>query len=776
MQTAADCPNENQLGQLIDGELPNVEVDRLTDHVEACKTCQQALQTIASGEIPVESLVGSIDQLNPSTDSAYWPAIARLTNSGNTPEGKENTMRSTDSPADNSPALAVTRSPEQSEVDRESAISKLADDGLGFLSPSDDPAFIGQLHHFQIARILGRGGMGIVLEGFDTHLQRAVAIKVLNPQFQQNDIARQRFCREGRAAAAISHEHVVAMHQVARSTDEGVAYLVMQMIDGDTLESRLDGGRVLPPQEVARIGMQVAAGLSAAHARGMVHRDIKPANILIENESERVKLTDFGLARASDDVKLTQTGMVTGTPLYMAPEQAMGGAADERSDLFSLGAVMYEMATGKSPFQAPTAVGVMKRIMDETPDAPSILNAAISKPLSDLIMSLLSKKPEDRPESSAAVATALASIVSEFGPISPLQVPALAPSEVKKLSGSHRRVERRWAWAAWFSAALGILLAAISFFAFRPDDGDNFPSVVLPNNPGTVWSVDFSPSGEKLAAAIEDGSVRIWNIADQELLKSFNAHRGIVWMVAYHPSRNLVITSGDDSTIKLWDAETFELVKQWKATSAVRGVAFSPDGTRVVAGDRDGILYVFDIDTGEEIATQTHPGSILGVDYSHDGKLIATVGSDKTVRIFDAETLTQRNSMVGHEGPIYGVKFAPQGSLLASVGWNKNVRVWNTETGAEVMNLVGSEGDVWGVSFCSDATHLVTGEQEGAARVWELASGKPVATLRGHSSAVHNVSLDQFAHRIATSSRDGSIRVWDMSEVAPKSPAEQDAN
>ena len=426
------------------------------------------------------------------------------------------------------------------------------------------------------------------------------------------------------------------MHQVAHPSDDGVAYLVMQLIDGETLDSRLIENRPLPQQDVARIGMQVAAGLSAAHARDMVHRDIKPANILIERETNRVKLTDFGLARATDDVKLTKTGMVTGTPLYMAPEQAMGGKADERSDLFSLGAVMYEMATGSSPFTAPTAIGVMKRIMDESPPPPHKINSAIATPLSELIMSLLEKNPDNRPSSSSAVAKALASIVSEYGPISPLQVPAVASSEVKKLSGNYRRVERRWVLASWVAAALGIVLAIATYFVFRPDSGDDFPSVVLPENPGTVWSVDFTPAGDKIAAAIEDGTVRIWNIEDQTLLKSFNAHRGIVWMVAYHPTRRLVMTSGDDSTVKLWDADSFELVTEWNAESAVRSVAFSPDGSRIVAGNREGKLHIYDIDSGQEVVTATHPGSILGVDYSHDGKLIASVGSDKIVRIFDA--------------------------------------------------------------------------------------------------------------------------------------------
>ena len=755
MTATAPCPNKSELSQLIDGSLSENESVRMTDHVEVCTTCQESLQTIASGEIAVEKLVSDLDNLNPPQESAYWKVIADV-------ESESQHARSRSLAETSSPDVASNEKVEFVEADSQ----KSEQTALSFLSPSDDPAYIGQLHHFQIARIIGRGGMGIVLEAFDTHLQRSVAIKVLNPQYQENDIARQRFCREGRAAAAISHEHVVGMHQVAKATDDGIAYLVMQLIDGVTLEGQLSSRQPFQPHDVARIGMQVAAGLSAAHARGMVHRDIKPANILIEKETNRVKLTDFGLARATDDVKLTQTGMVTGTPLYMSPEQTLGETADERSDLFSLGAVMYEMATGSSPFEAPTAVGVMKRIMDELPTSPHKVNALIGKPLSDLIMSLLAKKPADRPESSSAVATALASIVTQHGPISPLQVPAVAATEVKKLSGTYRRSERRWAMAAWLAAAAAILIATMTYFVLRPETGDSFPSVVLSGNPGTVWSVDFSPTGETLAAAIEDGSVRIWNIADQSLEKSFNAHRGIVWMVEYHPTRPIVVTSGDDSTIKLWNAETFELIKEWNATSAVRSVAFSPNGDRIVAGDREGVIHVFDIDSGESVATHKHAGSIFGVDYSADGKLIATVGSDKVVRIFDAESLTERQTLAGHDGPIYSVRFAGSGPLLSSVGWNKNVRIWNSETGEQVQSLSGSEGDVWGVDFCGGGTHLVTGEQEGAARVWDLESNQIIATLRGHQSAVHNVSLDPTAHRIATSSRDGTIRVWDMSSVA----------
>ncbi len=341
LSNAISCLSATELDALLHGSVTDAELPRMTEHLGSCAACQEALQVAATGELDIEKLVAEQPIGDVASDSAYWPAIQAVNNAA-TVAGSTAADR----------VDATISKTIDADATQNGVASSLANQALlSFLQPSDDPAYLGRLDHFEIARIIGRGGMGIVLEAFDTHLQRQVAIKVLNPEFAKNDVARKRFCREGRAAAAISHEHVVSMYQVAKESEGQVAYLVMQMIEGDTLEKRLATAPKMEPQEVAMIGMQIAAGLSAAHARGMVHRDIKPANVLLEKSTQRVKLTDFGLARASDDVKLTRTGMVAGTPLYMSPEQAMGATADERSDLFSFGAVLYEMATGSSLFK-----------------------------------------------------------------------------------------------------------------------------------------------------------------------------------------------------------------------------------------------------------------------------------------------------------------------------------------------------------------------------------------------------------------------------------------
>src|SRR6516164_2777830 len=191
-----------------------------------------------------------------------------------------------------------------------------------FLTPSQRPDSLGRLDHYEILEVVGRGGMSVVLKGFDEKLRRVVAIKVLAPEMAASGTARQRFTREARAAAAVRHEHVVTIHAVEEA--HRPPYLVMQFIDGTSLQAKLDEEGPPGLREILRIGLQTAEGLAAAHRQGLVHRDVKPANILLENGVERVKLTDFGLARAVDDASLTQSGAVAGTPQFMSPEQAEG--------------------------------------------------------------------------------------------------------------------------------------------------------------------------------------------------------------------------------------------------------------------------------------------------------------------------------------------------------------------------------------------------------------------------------------------------------------------
>jgi tRNA A-37 threonylcarbamoyl transferase component Bud32 len=381
------CPNETELRKLIDGRATADEQAALAQHLDGCAACRATLDRLGGGR-----------------DS--WDEDAKHLGVAEPAE----------------PALAAAMDQLQADAGRNETAAEPtsgADCSLEFLAPPETPGHLGRLGHYEILEVVGQGGMGIVLKAQDTKLQRIVAIKVMMPELAARASARQRFIREARAAAAVTHEHVVTIHAVEE--DHSPPYLVMQYVAGRSLQQRIDDCGALELKEILRIGLQAASGLAAAHAQGLVHRDIKPANILLENGVERVKITDFGLARAADDARLTQSGVVTGTPQYMSPEQAAGKSVDHRADLFSLGGVVYAMCTGYAPFRASSSMAVLKKVCDETPRPIRELNPELPDWLSAIVEKLMAKEPRQRFGSASEVAALLGQHLAH------LQQPAVFP-------------------------------------------------------------------------------------------------------------------------------------------------------------------------------------------------------------------------------------------------------------------------------------------------------------------------------------------------------------
>jgi serine/threonine protein kinase len=298
---------------------------------------------------------------------------------------------------------------------------------LDFLQPSTKPESLGRLAHYEVLEVLGKGGFGTVLKAFDEKLHRMVAIKIMSRKMASTSPARKRFLREARSSAAIRHENVVDIHAIE---EQPVPFLVMEYVAGETLQERLDREGPLDALETARVGVQIAEGLAAAHAMGKIHRDIKPANILIEEGSRRVKITDFGLARAADDASLTQSGYIAGTPMYMSPEQALGAAVDHRTDLFSLGSVLYVMCSGRPPFRASSSLAVMKRVAEDPPRPLREIIPEVPEWLSDVIVKLHAKSPGERFQSAKEVAQLLQGCLAGMQPTDRVQsvIPSLAPA------------------------------------------------------------------------------------------------------------------------------------------------------------------------------------------------------------------------------------------------------------------------------------------------------------------------------------------------------------
>ena len=755
-----DCPPESELEELIGaGDSPIDQFDSVTLHVGECEGCQKRLDMLATAEVPVlsEALRG-IEADSPPRHSALWKALDDV---------------------------AGTPTPSRSGRVRVERSDELE---LDFLEKSTDPKLLGRLSTFDIIRVVGRGGMGVVLHAYDPSLQRDVALKLLDPNLGSNITARQRFTREARAAAAVSHENIVAVHLVDEDLKSGLPFFVMQLVAGESVEQRLRRVGKLPFQDVVRLAAQAAAGLSAAHASGLIHRDIKPGNMLLESPDDRLKLTDFGLARAAEDLRLTKTGFVSGTPLYMAPEQAKGDEADHRADLFSLGVVLYEALAGKPPFEGKTPLAVLRRVADEPHVALNKYSPDVPKWFEDVIDRLLSKNPDDRYASAAELAAELAPFVSKHRS-QPCEIATSEPCAMAHPSSLSRRALRKWkmkfALLMTIPFLLGILIGTgIGSIAQStpeiavaprpipevpipaPADEGIAANAPFPGNSGPVWSVAASPDGQTLVMGLEDGKIVVYNVADRKLRFTLEEHTGPVWGLDYFPDGLRFVSASDDGTVKIWDTDKRSSAASLPVSSGVRSVAVAGHGRSIATGDRTGEVLVWDIQGEKPTRKYNHGGTVTAIAFDKDGNTIASAGSDKTVKVWNLmnDDTKPRFTVPIQKGPIYAVALSPDDRLIAAAGWEGIVKIWDLKSGFELRELKGHENDIWSLSFGMRGKELILASagQDGSVRVWNPNSGDQLLKFKGHKPATHVVRFGHDSAQIFSGGRDGFVRLWDI--------------
>lgn len=413
---------------------------------------------------------------------------------------------------------SVLSDPEADHADSSTSDARLFDDddpvgelrAIGAIDPTSHPEMLGMLGRYTVEREIGSGGMGVVLKAHDAELSRTVAIKVLAPHLARSGAAKQRFIREGRAAAAVVHDNVVAIHEV--DTSGKLPSLVMRFVDGISLQRHVDLYGPLSVHDALRIGTQTAAGLAAAHRQGIIHRDVKPANILVNHSCNRAWISDFGLARAVDDASLTRTGFIAGTPHYMSPEQARGSDVGPASDLFSLGAVLYFMFAARPPWRAERSLAVLHRIVQHEHRPLWQINADIPRQLSDLVDRLLQKRVADRPQSATEVQQQLETMLSQ------LQNPGTQIA----VDSANITVKQKWWNSPWIVAPIAAGLTALAFLMHdiykpsvplantldRPNSFDipaEAPGVNLEGDdaykaaPASAGRVDASPNAQRIA-------------------------------------------------------------------------------------------------------------------------------------------------------------------------------------------------------------------------------------------------------------------------------------
>lgn len=502
MHSSSKTCQPGLLEQSLKDELTDQQEECLAEHLSHCEACRRRLHLLA----------GTADDWSEVTDALSSVAL-------DLPSPNENGE-------DSQPeALSRVRSTGSHPADIDPV-----DFAVSFLDPAAAPDTLGRLNNIEIQSVIGRGGNGIVLKGFQEELNRPIAVKVMSPHLATSAAARQRFAREAQATAAIVHPNVMPVLTV--HSDSQLPYLVMPFVDCESLQERLDQRGWMTPIDVLRISYQVAEALAAAHAQGLVHRDVKPANILLDRNVDRVMLTDFGLARAVDDATLTRSGLIPGTPQYMSPEQARGEAVDTASDLFSLGSVMYAMSTGRPPFRAETSYGILKRVADEIPRPIRQLNGDIPDWLENLVRCLMEKRPENRLQSASEIARLLRECVAHLQHPSvnklPVAVADLKPkrriSLVQKICltiGISACAVLGWSMTSVMNAeplrgtSAGLLLARttmppgtsiagnIAGTTRHPDDEP--PSEVIGNQyqPHEAWESDLIEDIESLNAQVE---------------------------------------------------------------------------------------------------------------------------------------------------------------------------------------------------------------------------------------------------------------------------------
>jgi WD40 repeat protein len=782
------CAEPHQLRALLSDGLTAEEQAALTGHVERCDRCRGALEAMAA-------------------ESGWWND-ARGLGAEDPPAGAPSTE---------------TRGPLES-----------SGPPFSFLEPPGAPGYLGRFGPYDVIEFLGQGGSGLVFKALDPTLHRLVAIKVLAPQVAVSATARKRFLREARAAASISHDHVVTIHAVDEAG--GLPYLVMQFIAGKSLQERIDRTGPLELNEILRIGMQAASGLAAAHSQGLIHRDVKPANILLENGIERVKLTDFGLARAVDDASLTQSGVIAGTPQYMAPEQARGESVDPRADLFGLGCVMYAMATGHSPFRARTTMAVLKRVCDETPRPIRESNPEIPPWLAATIDRLLAKEPADRYPSAADVGAELAGYLAR-------SQQAASPAPLTEIGAKPlpRRRRRRLVETAIVIAA-GVFVTTEGFGVTHVTD---FVATVLRiRTPDGTLVLELDDPD--INVKVDGNDVVVTGAGPRELRLTPGLHRMLALKDQGRDEAFITINRGGRRAVRVQllgpDQPKIAVVEPAAGTANQRkspryvtdelssggmpaGVSepLERPAMRKAAGRLpDGEVLTIEAPPRPEPTPRvalTAQGTVFDIAYSADGRYLAATAAQNRLLFYDTtgenpkpadadgqkKDVKESSSPMGDGAPftfeyvnelvngLVQIAFSPDGTLFAGVDDWGEIHLWDVASIATGkphgileprLRLPGSRGvsadgvALTRIAFSPDGKLLASGGRDGKVQLWDPRSGHPVLVLPTDTFTSPVASL-AFApsgtilavSRLPLGQIERSVELWQIQPGNPPSAA-----
>ncbi len=667
---------------------------------------------------------------------------------------------------------------------------------------------------YELKEEIGRGGMGVVYRARQRSLNRTVAVKLLVSGAYSSESLLRRFQLEAEAAAGLQHPGIVAIYECGEH--DGQPYYAMEYVNGRNL-SEVSGGQPLAPARAATYLRAITEAVHYAHTRNILHRDLKPSNVLIDQD-DRPRITDFGLAkRLHGQSEVTLAGQMLGSPNYASPEQSMGeqSAVGVGSDVYSLGALLYHLLTGRPPFMASTIQETLRLVYETEPVSPRVLNPDVPQDLNTICLKCLEKDSGRR----YATAQALADELGRFLNGEPIYARPVTP------------LERGWRWSrrhpaiATLAATVMLALSTTSIVFYTSArrieraraeeqaarllaEEELYSSSMLASSLGVNFSGGFDPNdGRQRLDASRPHHGRhdqrgfewryYWTLARGDELATLQGHQHIVDTAFFSSDNAHLATHSLNGTLKIWDATTLREIQSLEGVAGLGG--FAKDGRQFIFSRPDNSIWQLALADGRPIQIHTggnrliaalpdghhvvvfgpnalpvrrdlhdaspwEKGADVPVDtcatVSADGRLVAVAGRPYPgVLVIDIATGRQVAALIDPR-PVIGLALSSDGQRLVTAGFDGVLKVWDVARGLQEQAIKAFIDPVWGMAFSPDGNSFAASGHNRDVKIWNTTSWKTIETLRGHTSTVRCLAFAPDGLRLVSGAEDEKAMVW----------------